>query len=1365
MNNKRLKYSTYYQRSLVSVILTVLFTLSLFPQKVLADAFSWEINLAQKLIEIQMYDFAGRQLQNTLKKYPDKKDKIYVVMAELMAKNGKRKKGIELLNKISKNSLFYASSRLQLAKLHRSGAEAEKAYKEYFSVTKEMPENKYDAKNYKTAIMKYSAILKDAGKAKESTRILERLSAGLNSRQMLYVKAKNMMDAARQKKESGKAGYQSDVEAGMKLIKEIIWKGLDAVTASAFIEKANGECLLGKYDDALKTLKDAENILVQVDTYMKQQGDRNQSPLAGAILYNAVATAGKAQNSNSEKLFIEALKKFYMVTKKYPASPYVTDATFYFEKCKKTLEEKFDKRIEMSLKADPSQLLEAKMKQAADLFIKKELAKAAEYYLDAIRISRTCSKSPEAIFWLIMCYARQEQLLEMEAVLGFMYEVFPKHEKTAKACKMCSAVFFKKAYAIKGKTPEKERLMNAGIASAEKFISLSPNSPDSPKYAYQIAEIQYKKASKIAASSKKIEDQAKKEEIKAKARKEYSKAIPLYERLEEKYGANPRGIRAKYKLGWIYHSLDDKENATKAFLNYVQTENDRKYDLDKIEAKFRASEQLMMSGDTKEAVKHFKDILTWTSKDNPMEFDIKDKKIKDKLASIKENATSYIAWSYDLGAEQFREKLSETREKVRVLKSEGKDAEDIVEAGEEIIAKTEREIVVAKQKTEKINLPSPLMKEKAEKITEKKKDGEKQEVSEEEKKKLEELEKVNVKKMAKLKFEREQARISGEEIEFNTYKIQFGKEKRKISRRLKRNKTLLNSINKQIGKYTSQKESGENALGGIETKIKEKKIIAIQSIKEYKKAYIGWKKAVISMRKTKDKKKLILARSAQRKAVKEKQNAKIKARNAKNEYEETMSKSIKKKIKSYNARLKALRTVLKKLQRQKTLAERAKTLFEKELAYLNVELAVATKGLERNSIDKNYLSEKDEQKKEKLLKALEKTHEQYVQLLQNAKDKIIEKSMIEKNYAKEDKLKAEKIIEEAKKKIVDIQKSIKPTQEKFDALKKQALKFFAEFLKLYPKSKQAPANLARIGTIHIEFKNFEKAAGYLTTLKKVYPGDKTIKPAMFNLGRAYIEINDYKKATETFEDVLKTPKAYPTANISFIANKSLAAYIPGKEKLKKLPEIALKANKILLERIKNKKNPNYKELQNKKEATLFRIAQAHFFLANFDQAVIAYKDLFEFNGKTGFYFKAKMNSGIAKANKKDPDYNSAILDFGDIIKNAQDDVVANEASLEMGKALVKWGKEVKIKLGLSKLQQIIMLADKNLQKNKPILEEAYYESAKAFALIGEKQKTKNMQNEYRKFYPQGMFFEEIGKLPNAKFTPKSKIKPQTETNK
>ncbi|MCF7853588.1 MAG: tetratricopeptide repeat protein [Candidatus Pacebacteria bacterium] len=353
--------------------------------------------------------------------------------------------------------------------------------------------------------------------------------------------------------------------------------------------------------------------------------------------------------------------------------------------------------------------------------------------------------------------------------------------------------------------------------------------------------------------------------------------------------------------------------------------------------------------------------------------------------------------------------------------------------------------------------------------------------------------------------------------------------------------------------------------------------------------------------------------------------------------------------------------------------------------------------------------------------------------------------------AQEDIAQIEQAIKETKTVIAQVQEEREPLQKTFEELKTKASEQFEQFVKTYPKSKHVPENLARIGTIALEFENYQRASTYFDRLEKEYPDHSALKQAMFSLGKAQFEVGRTKEAVDAFNRLLADAEGQPTGNLNYIVLNMLE---------KGQPELALKAANELLERSKDPEHPDYVQLAGgTRENILYRASEAAFQAAKYDQAINNLEKLIEENPKTAHFFRAKILLARAKRAKTPPNLAGAREDLAEVRTLAEDEDIVTQSLIELARTYYAEDTAKGISRGLAQLGQIVLVSDGDVmvlidevrEEDRSYLEDALYLSAQGHALLGHEDEQALVRKKYQELFPKGRYVEEMQNLPNAKF--------------
>ena len=150
--------------------------------------FAWESEFAQKLMTYEtqdLTDIAVMQLEKMLEKYPEQKDTVNLLIAEVYHLKNQNKSFDEAIAKIAKDSPVYSKSlqlRGQRAVKRGQAAEAIKIYEEFFKLQPQPPESKEGKESWKYTVNMYSNVLSSAGQSTKAQEVKEWLVQAADSK-------------------------------------------------------------------------------------------------------------------------------------------------------------------------------------------------------------------------------------------------------------------------------------------------------------------------------------------------------------------------------------------------------------------------------------------------------------------------------------------------------------------------------------------------------------------------------------------------------------------------------------------------------------------------------------------------------------------------------------------------------------------------------------------------------------------------------------------------------------------------------------------------------------------------------------------------------------------------------------------------------------------------------------------------------------------------------------------------------------------------------------------------------------------------------------------------------------------------------
>jgi TolA-binding protein len=278
-----------------------------------------------------------------------------------------------------------------------------------------------------------------------------------------------------------------------------------------------------------------------------------------------------------------------------------------------------------------------------------------------------------------------------------------------------------------------------------------------------------------------------------------------------------------------------------------------------------------------------------------------------------------------------------------------------------------------------------------------------------------------------------------------------------------------------------------------------------------------------------------------------------------------------------------------------------------------------------------------------------------------------------------------------------------------------------------------------LGGVLLELEQYDQAAAVLSRLNTEFPDSEAAQEAMFALGRAQWEQGDQAKAAESFGKLLQKPDGVTPANLAYVSERMLD---------KGDPAVSLAASRELIARGEKAKDAEGARVRARsREPALFRAGQAGLALKTYDEALKYFTTLVTEYPRTGFFFEAKFGLAQARGKLTPPDIAGAIADLGEVVQFTQDPVQANRALCLVGEALAGQGDQRSLQQAVARFQQVVLLADPKVEGNRPWIEMAVVESAKAFARLGNTSERDAMVTLYRERFPQGSRTQELQALP------------------
>lgn len=1325
-----------------------------------------DVAVLAELNRLEFYDYAELLVEQMEAKYPDRLDEVLVEKARTYYSAGKSKLADAALERIKPTSASFPLAlmlKAEVSALRGRNEDAAKAYAQYFQSAKApAPDNERAVAAYTRAVSIYSTVLKRLGQGAEAAKVLELLgkTEGASDRKLTFLKAQALIDTEETKFNDKAAVNRGAVQDGLKQLQELLFQR-DGVAVSAYLETARGYLLLGgdelnalkqqeKGKEALKVagfkqaldtirMADESDLFRDIEKEMDKGSDNASSPYAGAFYYKAEACRGLAlahymagDEERAHKLAKAAAKLLETVISEYGESEYRSKALTKHEKCSAFLETAFGEKLAIS-DAGTDAEMSMKLEQAQALLASKDYQGATPLYLEALRLGRRSKRLPEVASRLIICLGSTDRLLEAQAVGSYLAQVMPKAEGTADCLYRLGGVMFEKAKTLDGGA--RAEMLASAMDAWELFVEAAPDHPKAPDVCFAIAEHYYRLANAAAELSRQA-PAAERERLKAAAREAFLAAAPKYQRLSDRYSSIDKGIRALYKLGWVYYTVQQPRESIETFLRYCDAETQPQFADDRLEAKFRAAEQLMLGETPAEAVDPFGELLAWLEPGNDKGFDPKSK----GAVRLKEDASSYLAWAYDLAGEKSRPDITAIRERRSETDRQKRRAEDDMRAARDQIQSlaTEKERLL-QEYADTIQAVSTIELDFAK-------------LAQAEAAKRPGTE-ADLTKMASDMEGRARARASGDRAARQVEKDALATEKAGIVQAAAGAQARLQAAGAAQTEAGAAEKAALDRLRGqrdaaasVEKAIVEGEAASrlqedqLQQLQQQREAA-----ADAAAREAIDKQARALAEQLTQTRAQTTEAYKRREQTAGPDAEKQMAEATAAVTQAQDVARAAAEDLVSAQQRD-TLAALESQVADARLAAVAKAYEAATaleKVLALATVDARLAAEPELQASAKQLAAafaqvrdLQLQRQAAIEAAANARIKADEARLAEFAAA-----------------VTALDEQLKPLQATMGEWKTKALAAFEAFLKAYPKSTHVPKNLARLGAILLELQQYDKAAATLARLASEFPESEATQEALFSLGRAHCEQGDYAKAAEVFGKLLVKPAAVTAPALAFVSERMLE---------KGDPAVSLAASQELIGRSATAGDAESEKVRAKaREPSLFRAGQACLQLKRYDEAQKAFSTLLAENPRTGFFFDACFGLAQARRNQTPPDLNGAIDDLGQVIQFSTDPVQSNRALCLVGEALAAGTDQRSVQQAVARFQQVVLLADPKIEANRPWLEMAMVESAKAFARLGQTKERDEMVALCRERFPQGPRLAELDRLPAAQFqaSPTAAAKP------
>jgi outer membrane protein assembly factor BamD (BamD/ComL family) len=1307
-----------------------------------------------ELNRLEFYDYAELLVEQMESRYPDRLDEVLVEKARTCYTAGKSKQADATIERIKPTSPSFPQAlvlKAEVSALRGRNEDAAAAYAQYFQNAKAPPpDNRRALAAYTRAVSFYSTVLKRLGKGAEAAKVLELLgkTAGASDRKLTFLKAQALIDTEESKFNDKAPVDHAAVQEALKQLQELLFLR-DGVAVSAYLETARAYLLLG--GDELNTLKqqnkakealtvtgfrqaldtirmaDEADLFRDIEKEMAKGNDSSSSPYAGALYYKAEACRGLAlaqymagDEAKAHKLAKAAAKLLETVISEYGESEYRSKALAKHEKCSAFLEQAFGDKTAIS-EASADAEMSITLEQAQALLLNKDYRGATPLYLEALRLGRRSKRLPEIATRLILCLGSTDRLLEAQAVGSYLAQVMPKIEGTADCLYRLGGVMFEKAKTLEGSA--RADMLASAMDAWELFVEAAPDHPKAAEVCFAIAEHDYRLANDAAELSRKA-PATEKERLKAQAHEAFLAAAPKYQRLIERYSSIDKGVRALYKLGWIYYTVQQPRESIDAFLRYCDAETLPAFADDRLEAKFRAAEQLMLGDAPAEAVEQYGELLSWLEPGNDKGFDPTTK----TALRLKEDGTSYLAWAADLAGEKSRPEITAIRERLSEIGRQQRRAEDDIRAARDLVQSLGTD-------TERLRQEYA---DTAQAIATVELDFAKLAQAEAAKRPGTEVDLV---KMAADMEARARTRVSGDSAARQAERDILVNEKMTQVQQAAETQARVTAATKT---QAAAATVAQTALERLRV-LREAAAVVEKAIVEGEAASRAQEDQLQQLQQQRETTEDAAAREALEKKARAMSEliaqTRAKTTEAYKRREQTASPEAEKQMAEAAAAVTKAQDAARLADEDLATAQQREKLAAVDSQIVEARTVAVAKALDAATALEKALAQADVTARLTAEPDLKAGAQQAVAAFTQVRDLQLQRASLVEAAATGRIKTAEARLLEFAAATTDLNEKLKPLQAALEDAKRQALTAFETFLTAYPKSAHVPKNLSRLGAIYLELQQYDKAAATLNRLATEFPDSEATQEALFSLGRAQCEQGDNARAAETFGKVLQKPAALSPANLTFVSERLLE---------KGAPAVSLAASRELIARSEQGKDGESEKLRVKaREPSLFRAGQACLQLKRYDEALKFLSTLIAESPRTGYFFDACFGLAEARRNLTPPDLNGAMADLGQIIQFSEDPVQSNRALCLVGEALAAGPDERGVQQAVARFQQVILLADPRIEANLPWLEMAMVESAKALARLGQTKERDEMVALYRNRFPQGKRLAELESLPAA----------------
>ena len=1366
-----------------------------------AEPLDLDLDLLDALNERKLFEYSRLHVDKMLRLYPEAKDRVLLAKARTLYAARASAEAADVIKQIPKDSPHFPEAMLLVGEASarvRNYDAAVAAYGVFFrkgEVEKRLPDGDDEdaVAEFRRHVSIYKSVLEKKGNAKEAQRIvalLGEVQGAADERGTKFLQTRTVLDIEEGKLDQQKPVNEAAVEKALAELEKLVFLR-DGVGALSYIEMARCHVILGgsklnavvrkgikdqkALNAALANIRhfiEAVNVLQPAGPFLEEmaaaQGAGDEL-LAGALYYQGKAYRGQSlsmhfrkQPAKAESLMKAAAQCFEKVAAEFGESRFQGPALAEHEKCRQNAQQLFGAEIQLA-ENDGSAALQLNLEKGHSLFQRKQYKDAIPVYLVGARAGRLSKKLPTIVSPLVVALGEEGYFVEAEALASYLVEFLPKDEMTA-LCVLQLGASLKKAAKAAKDAVEKERLEERAITAWEWFVEVAPLDNRAPMVAYAVADQRYGKAVALGRQAKDEKDRERREELVRQARAAMEAAIPKFRFVVDQYGTSSHAPGALYKLGWCYYETDQHKEATEAFLLYADNQELGPELADqRLQAKFRAAECMMLGGRPEESIGEFKALVEWASPGNSQGIDAKTAAAK----RLRDVARMDVGYACDQTAEAVRPQLAELQDRAKAAAKEVASREKRIAENTQRLAALPRERAAVEEQAKaaraqytEITLDFQeaarktalgTLEEDPEKLTGALRD-----------KALEHL-RAETRRMLQAQEEQARQNVAGELASIDEEVVEINAAKDALAARIEQLIADSAQVRKQLPASGLAEPEGQGvamlpALAGVldaSVDVLAREVAQAKESHEKKEAELATavrELGALDVRRQA----LDASITTLRDDVDATNDAAEKARRiAKRDQAEGEMKDIQAKLDGAYARRgeleKSLEAAGKTLQQRTTTLEdagaRARKL-AREIRHAALLDSLLSARLGASARTRPFAAKMAEALAQPAAArdAFRGELERLGAAAAKAVDAVCAARLalheVEKTTATDVVAESQAALAAARAELSAAETALEPVRKQFEKWKQQAVAAFEAYLGVPDGDKDNRANvLAKLGTIFLELREFQKAEECLSRLNSEHPGSAAGAGALFNLARAQFETGKEAEASSTFGQLLARPADVSLANLQYIGRSMLDA---GQF------ESALKACEQLVARSRDKSHPDYAQAKEIRATSLYRAGRAALGMKR-PKEVLKYMDtLLQENPRSGFFYEVKFATAEARTLMTPPDLDGARRDLDEIF-DSRDPVLKNRADCQLGEMWTATKDESLVKRGVSQLRIVVELADPAVPENLPWRERAAFAAAKAYARLGMDKDRDAMVRYYREHFPQGEHIDHLANLPPREF--------------